>query len=401
MGAEGAAMGAHGYGGPVETALIVLGILAVMLVVTGAAALSTVIHRAMVTSRARRPITVGDRSVTAAEVLWEARELSESPHVRSVATREVATPEQAVLVVQETLASLPPHHRAEARAQHELLSSARAARQSTAAGLRLAEEGNPRQLAAGVSEGLLNALSQSALPGHPAIAGVLETGRQHPRPAAPGAALAPIDRAVRSVQEWLGTYVPVPARPGFDAGFSALGVTMGSLASGLGAIARDFTQSFTSAAGIGTSARPAGTRLLGAMEELGQQVSPAMVHQLVERSDQAVEHVTACLDRFEREFRPPSRRERWRRAYWPSVGDVVAQEALAHGRQALVRENETHRALEEAVRALDLAEARVRGTAWALVQRDVRPGTFVGPDLRSYAGQLEAYVNEQRNGAGH
>lgn len=385
-----------------ETALIVFGVLAVVLLLAGAAGGAIVIHRALVTHRARRPLTMGDRTVTPAEVLWEARELSESPHVRAVAARGIDTGEQAVLAVQETLASLPPHHRAEARAQHELLGSARAARESTAEGLRLAREGSPRRLAAGVSEGLLNALSQTALPGHPAIAGALESGR--PSRPGPGAGVVPIDQAVRSVQEWLGTYVPVAARPGFDAGVQAFGATVGSLASGLGAMARDWTTSFSSAAGLvpgpGAAATPAGTRLLGSMEDLGQQVSPAMLHQLVERSDQAVEHVTACLDRFEREFRPTSRRERWRRAYWPSVGDVVAQDSLAHGRRVLVRENETHRALDEATRALELAEARVRGTAWALVQREVRPGTFVGPDLTSCAGPLEAYVAEQRRHPG-
>lgn len=382
-----------------ETALIVFGVLAVMLFVAVGTTLSVVIRRAVVSAQARRAITIGERTTTPAEVLWEARELSESPHVRSVAARAVDSPEQAVLVVQETLASLPPHHRAEARDQHELLATARAARASTTAGVRLAEQGSPRELAAGVSEGLLNALSQTALPGHPAIAGALASGRTPSPP--PGTGLVAVDKAVRSVQDWLGTYVPVAARPGL----TTLGGTVGSLAAGLGSMARDFAQSFTSSAGIGfggvgtgTGTSPAGTRLLGAMDDLGRQVSPAMLHQLAERSDEAVEHVTACLDRFEREFRPGSRRERWRRAYWPSVGDIVAQDALVHGRQVLVNENETHQALTEAVRALESADPRVRGTAWALVQRDVRPGTFIGPDLTSYAGQLEAYVDERHGG---
>lgn len=382
-----------------ETALIVFGVLAVMLVVAAGAGLGMVVHRALVTHRARRQITLGDQPTTPAEVFWEARELSESPHVRALASREVGTPEQAVLVVQETLACLPPHHRAEAREQHELLVSARAARASASGGIRLAEQGTPRELAQGVSEGLLNALSQTALPGHPAIAGALESGRS--APSAPGSGVAAVDRAVRTVQEWLGTYVPVAGRPGG----SALGTAVGSLTSGLGAVARDLAQSFTSSggigfAGLGTGTSQAGGRLLASMDDLGRQVSPAMLHQLVERSDEAVEHVTACLDRFEREFRPRSRRERWRRTYWPSVGDVVAQEALAHGRQVLVAENEAHRALLEAVRTLEVAEARVRGTAWALVQREVRPGTFVGPDLTSYAGQLEAYVADSRRALG-
>lgn len=381
-----------------ETALIVFGVLAVMLVVAAGAGLGVVAHRALVTHRARRRITLGERATTPGQVLWEARELSESPHVRAVAAPEVGTPEQAVLVVQETLACLPPHHRAEARDQHELLVSARAARASTTEGMRLAEQGTPRELATGVSEGLLNALSQTPLPGHPAIAGALESRRS--TPPAPGTGIIAVDRAVRTVQEWLGTYVPVAARPG-----SALGTAVGSLTAGLGVVARDLAQSFTSStgigfAGIGTGTTAAGGRLLASMDDLGRQVSPAMLHQLVERSDEAVEHVTACLDRFEREFRPRSRRERWRRAYWPTVGDVVAQDALAHGRQVLVEENEVHRALVEAVRALEYAEDRVRGTAWALVQRDVRPGTFVGPELTSYAEQLEAYVAENRRALG-
>lgn len=381
-----------------ETALIVFGVLAVMLAVAAGAGLSVVVHRALVTHRARRQITLGERATTPGQVLWEARELSESPHVRAVAAGEVGTPEQAVLVVQETLACLPPHHRAEARDQHELLVSARAARASTTEGVRLAAQGTPRELVAGVSAGLLNALSQTALPGHPAIAGALESGRS--TAPAPGTGIVAVDRAVRTVQEWLGTYVPVAARPG-----SPLGTAVGSLASGLGVMARDLAQSFTSSTGIGftgigTGTTAAGGRLLASMDDLGRQVSPAMLHQLVERSDEAVEHVTACLDRFEREFRPRSRRERWRRAYWPTVGDVVAQDALAHGRQVLVAENDAHRSLLEAVRALEGAEARVRGTAWALVQRDVRPGTFVGPELTSYAGQLEAYVAENRRALG-
>ncbi|SDB83228.1 hypothetical protein GA0111570_104109 [Raineyella antarctica] len=378
-----------------ETALIIFGVLAVMAALAGGAALSVLVHRAVVTYRARRPITMGERSTTPAEVFWEARELSESPHVRAIARRDIGTSEQAVLAVQETLASLPPNHRADARLQHELLSSARAARASTTDGVRLAEQGSPRELAAGVSEGLLNALSQTALPGRPAITAALESGRT--AQAIPGTGIEAVDRAVRSVQGWLGTYVPVAARPGFN----ALGGTVGQLTSGLGAMARDLAQSFSSSTGfdfgaLGTSTGPAGSRLLRSMDDLGQQVSPAMLHQLVERSDEAVAHVTACVDQLEREFRPAGRRETWRRTYWPSLGDVVAQDALVHGRQVLVRENETHRALQDAVRSLDLAEARVRGTAWALVQRDVRPGTFVGPDLASFAGQLEDYVSEQR-----
>lgn len=375
-----------------ETALIIFGVLVVMLVTTAGAGLSMLIRRAIVTHRARRPITVGDRTTTPAEVLWEARELSESPHVRSITTGKVTSPEQAVLLVQETLASLPPNHRAEARAEHELLTSARAARTSATEGIRLVEEGTPRQLAVGVSEGLLNALSTTQLPGHPAIAGALEVG--HSAPPAPGTGIVAVDRAMKSVQEWLGTYVPVPSRPGFN-----LGDTVESITLGLGSMARDIAQSLSGATGqlsIGGSAGPAGNRLLAAMEDLGQQVSPAMLTQLVERSQESVAHVTAGVHRFEREFRPPSRRERWRRTYWPSVGDIVAQDALAHGRQVLVNENEGHQNLVDAIRSLDYAEDRVRGTAWALVQRDVRPGTFVGPDLSSYAGQLEAYVSENR-----
>ncbi len=376
-----------------ETTLIILAVMAAVLVVGAVGWLGVVVHRARVTAVARRSLTIGQQTTTPAEVFWRARELSESPHVRAIAAPAITSPDEAILAIQETVAALPPAHREEARQTQVSLDVARAARSAATQGLEQAREGDPARLAAGVSAGLLTALSTTALPGHPAIAGALASGRSATSARGDTVARGQADEfasaASAAVDRFLG-HVPGISSWGVDAGAIA-----GAVGSRLGSVARDLmgTLGVATSALPGRATGPESRRLLDAMDELGQQVSPAYLSQLVSRSDDALESVTASLVRFEREFRPSSRRERWRRAYWPSVGDVVAQEALQHGRRVLVEENETHRALVEAVRSMEQAEARVRGTAWALVQRDVAPGTFVGPDLSAYAGRLESYLD--------
>lgn len=372
-----------------EIALIVFAVMAAVLVIGGIGWLGIVAHRARVTAVARRALTIGQTTTTPAEVLWRARELSESPHVRAIAAPEITSTDEAVLAIQETVAALPPAHREEARQTRADLDIARAARSSATQGLEQAREGDTRQLAADVSQGLLTGLSRTALPGHPAIAGALESGRSAAADRDRAQADEFASAASQAVDRFLG-HVPGLASLGMDPGKIA-----GAVGSRLGSVARDLFGSFGGPAAITSGpAGPQSRRLLDAMDDLGQQVSPAYLHQLVGSSEDALQSVTASLVRFEREFRPASRRERWRRAYWPSVGDVVAEEALRHGRRVLVEENETHRALVEAVRSLEEAEARVRGTAWALVQREVPPGTFVGPDLSVYAERLESYLDE-------
>ncbi|MEA5154006.1 hypothetical protein [Raineyella sp.] len=375
-----------------EIAVIIFAVMAAVLVIGGVGWLGIVVHRARVTAVARRSLTIGQQTTTPAEVFWRARELSESPHVRAIAAPAITSPDEAILAIQETVAALPPAHREEARQTQAALDVARAARSAATHGLEQAREGDSVRLAAGVSEGLLTALSTTALPGHPAIAGRLEAGRPGASRGG-GVARSQADEfasaASAAVDRFLG-HVPVLSSWGMDPEAIA-----GAVGSRLGSVARDLMGTFgVPTARTDQGSGPEGRRLLDAMDELGQQVSPAYLHQLVTRSDDALQSVTASLVRLEREFRPSSRRERWRRAYWPSVGDVVAQEALRHGRRVLVEENETHRALVEAVRSMEQAETKVRGTAWALVQRDVAPGTFVGPDLSAYAGRLESYLDE-------
>lgn len=370
-----------------EIALIVVAVMATLAVVAGLGWLTVAVHRARVTAAARRPLTIGRTTTTPAEVLWRARELSESPHVRAVAAAEVTSADEAVLAIQETMAALPPAHRDDARRTHDDLDIARATRAAATHGLEEARAGDTRQLAADVSHGLLTALSRTALPGHPAIAGALESGRPAAMPER-GQAGDFAGAAAQAVDRFLG-HVPGLASLGLDPGRIA-----GMVGSGLGSVA-DLMGGLGAPPALTTGpAGPQGRRLLDAMDELGQQVPPAYLRQWADRSEDALQSVTASLVRFEREFHPTSRRERWRRSYWPSVGDMVAAEALRHGRRVLVEENETHRALVEAVQALEQAEARVRGTAWALVQREVAPGTFVGPDLSVYAGRLESYLDE-------
>ena len=373
-----------------EIAIIIAGVLLTMLVLAGATALTLGVRRALVTHRARRALQMGEGTATASDVLWQARELTESPHVRAIASGQVTSAESAVLVVQETLETLPPGHHAEAVEQRRLLDEARTVRRSVVDADRHARDDDPRELAPAVSQALVAGLSAGELPASPAIRAAITSVRATPPARPPQAgALEFVDQAMTQLQQWLGgspARPAAPARPGTPAG--------GTLGAGLASMALGLADTVSSWFPAPRSAGPAARRLVDSMEQVGDQVTPAYLWQLTERSEDALTHTTGSLTRFETELRPRNRRERWRRTWWPSVGDIVAQDALARGRQALVNEHSAHRALVEAVTALEGAEARVRGTAWALVQRDVRPGTFVGPDLRLATPALEAYLAE-------
>ncbi len=375
-----------------EIAIIIAGVLLTMLVLTGVTALTLTVRRALVTHRARRALPMGEGTATASDVLWQARELTESPHVRAISSGTVTSPESAILVVQETLETLPPGHHAEAVEQRRLLEEARTVRRSVVEANRHAHDDKPGELAPAVSQALVTTLSAGELPAGPAIRAAIASGRADPPVPAPQAgALEVVDQAMTQLQQWLGGHPARPATPtgqGTPAG--------GTLGAGLASMALGLADTVSSWFPAPRAAGPAARRLVDSMEQVGEQVTPAYLWQLTERSEDALTHITGSLTRFETELRPRNRRERWRRTWWPSVGDIVAQDALARGRQTLVNEHSAHRALVESVAALEAAEARVRGTAWALVQRDVRPGTFVGPDLGLATPALEAYLAEAR-----
>lgn len=391
-----------------ETFLVVMAVMLLGAIVWG----SIGVRRSAVISRARTPLETGDGTSTlqAAEVVWDARELSESPHARALARSRVSTPEEAVLHVQQTLASLPPGQATESQHNRELLAASRQMRSASTVSLATARGPRSARLAEAVAEGLVAGMATTTLPArHPHVRAAIEDRPTDPKPlltVPPGISAA----GGEQLMEYVRTHFPHTMSAGarlVDASFSTstthATTSAGQLFGGLGrALRMDFSSSSTTKRlawnfevtdRMGTSGR----ELLERMAWLGIELTPAYLSQLSAASSAGLHHVTSMLTQFEREVEPTGPLERLRRRYWPSAGDIIVADALHHGRRVLVNEHEAHQRLTQAVRELEDADARVRGTAWALMLDQVPRGALEGPDLTRYAGEVEQYLADRKS----
>lgn len=366
-----------------DVALIVLAVFSVLLTVTALSAAVAGIRRAQVTGEARRALTDHDQPFS--EVLWQVREVSESPHLRFIASRDISNTDLALIKLEETLAALPPGHRELARLQGVELSNARAVRASVVDNLVALPQTSDRELAAGIADGLVRGMSGRELPsGHQHLRKALTSGNSRTvevRPQRTGTSL--VDQTLDQVLGWLNQFGATERTPSGSSVLAQLADAGVGLANELLGRAR-------------SGASPEAQRLLGAMEDLGERVTPAYLWQVTEYSETALHNATAAVHRMELELTPRHRGEKFRRTWWPSVGDRVAEDALAHGRRVLAQEHLAHRQLRTAMEQLSTAEPHVRGTVWALLLRDVPPGAIDGPDLRASMPALDAYLSSRR-----
>lgn len=345
-----------------DPASIMLAVFIVLLVSTGITLSAAAIRRAVVTQSARRALPGSDQPV--AEQVWHVREVSESPHLRVIAARDVTSTNLALIRVEQTLATLPRGHRDLADLQGERLATIRAMRNAVVANVEHSAETPLREKVGGVAAGLVRGMAGAPqLPGYPNLRRALASGVIRQSRSEPAVANPAMRRVQAGIDRFLGRRDIGPA------------------------------QDLLSRVGIGMSTEA--SELLDKMEGLGALVTAEHLEQLADESEQVVYAVAGALQQIERELARHSRWEGLRRAIWPSVGDRVAQDTVAYGRSVLLREHQAHRRLRTTLSSLVDADPRLRGTVWALTLRDLPPGAIAGPDLTSVTPALEAYLRSR------
>ncbi|NLT29160.1 MAG: hypothetical protein GXX86_01700 [Propionibacterium sp.] len=368
-----------------NAALIVLTIVGLLVTVTAVAAAVAGVRRAAVTAQARKQLP--GSSEKPAQLLWQVREVSESPHLRFIADKNMTNTDLAMIKVEETLSALPPGHRQLARMQADELVNARAVRTAVVDNLAGLPDATYRDLADGVSKGLVQGMSGKELPaGHKHVRKAITAGEDtSSKPLrSPGASLVPADPVMGQIQTWLRQF----GATGQSLSTSSTFAQLADMGMGLAADMMNWGRP----GGASAEAR----RLVDAMEDLGELVTPAYLWQVTEYSETALQNTTAAVHRMETELAAKKRGEAFRRTWWPSVGDKIAEDALAHGRQVLAREHQAHRRLIQAMDEIAVADPKLRGTVWALLLRDVPEGAIDGPDLRPFTPALDAYLATRR-----
>lgn len=366
-----------------DIALIVLAVFSVIFTATAVGAAIAGIRRAQITGQARRALTDDEQPFSA--VLWQVREVSESPHLRFIANRNVSSTDLALIKLEETLAALPPGHRELARLQGIELSNARAVRTSVVDNLNALPQISDRDLAGRIADGLVRGMSGRELPsGHQHVRKALTSGDGRAVVPRPARSTNLMDQTLDQVLGWLNQF-GAPERT----------ITGTSVLAQLADAGVGLANELFGRARSGAS--PEAKRLLVAMEDLGEQVTPAYLWQVTEYSETALQNTTAAVHRLELELAPRRRTEAFQRTWWPSVGDRIAEDTLAHGQRVLAQEHQAHRQLRSAMDQLSTAEPHVRGTVWALLLRDVPAGAIDGPDLRTVTPALDAYLATKRS----
>lgn len=342
---------------------IVVAVLIILLVSTGAFVAVAAVRRAGITQLAREPLPGNDQQV--AEQVWQVREVSESPHLRVIAAPDVTSTDLALIRVEQTLTALPDGHRDLAELQGDKLATTRAMRSAVVANVEQHAETPLRERVGGVAAGLVRGMAGAPqLTGYPNVRRALTSGGAgDPARGEPGVVNPTMRRVQQGIDRLLGRRDIGPA------------------------------QDLLSRVGIGMSSES--TELLDRMADLGDLVTDEHLGTLAEESDHALHIVTTALQQLERELTGASGWGAVRRMLWPSVGDRVAQDTVAYGRALLLREHQAHRELRTTLKSLVDADARVRGTVWALTLRDLPPGAIAGPDLTSLAPALDAYLGSR------
>ncbi|MGJ3507296.1 hypothetical protein [Enemella sp. A6] len=368
-----------------NAALIVLSIVGMLVTLTALAAAVAGVRRMAITARAHKALPGSNERP--GQVLWQVREVSESPHLRFVANKDMTDTDLAMIKVEETLSALPPGHRQLAKMQADQLVNARAVRGAVVENLSGLPEATYRDLADGVSKGLVQGMSAKELPaGHKHVRKAITSGKDTQRPlSTTGTALVPAgDPVMNQIHGWLRQF-----------GVAGRSLTTSSTFAQLADMGLGLAQEMLNWGRPG-GASPEARRLVDAMEDLGELVTPAYLWQVTEYSETALQNATAAVHRMETELAASKRGEAFRRTWWPSVGDKIAEDALAHGRQVLTQEHQAHRRLTAAMEEIAVADPKVRGTVWALMLRDVPEGAIDGPDLRAFTPTLDAYLATRR-----